>query len=300
MTFRFRVHEAVPAAVCRVARQELRGCILDLQEQQPNLHEAVHDFRKRCKKLRGLIRLVGCHLGADYELFNRELRDQARELAFLRDLQAQLEALDRLEGAQPQADGDRSFHHLKNFLVTSRDEAVQDQSRLDEAIDRVKRNVKRLYRRVAQWQIPDDGFDAIRDGLMETYRRARKAMRAALADPTDQAFHEWRKDVKYHWHHASLLVSIQPRLMRPHIWLADELAEYLGQDHDYAVLRQRLLDADGEGDFHKERDVVLDALKREQQQVRQRSAQLGNCLLADSPKHLAKRWQIYWQTWQQS
>ncbi len=300
MTFRFKVHEGVPAAICRIARQELRGCITDLQEQQPNLHEAVHDFRKRCKKLRGLIRLVGVHLGADYEIFNQVLRDQARELSFLRDLQAQLEALSRLEGTQEETSPARQLSHLKDFLISVRDQAVEDQASLDAHIEAVKRQMKLLYRRVAQWQIPDEGFDAIRVGLMNTYRRARKAMQAAEVDPTDHHFHEWRKDVKYHWHHASLFVSMQPRLMRPHIQLADELAEFLGQDHDYAVLRQRLVAADGDPTFREERQAALDALQAQQQIVRKRSAQLGANLHAESPRHLAKRWHAYWRTWQQS
>ena len=51
----------------------------------PGSRATVHDVRKRCKKVRGLLRLVRPGLGPDYRRANADVRDAARELSSLRD-----------------------------------------------------------------------------------------------------------------------------------------------------------------------------------------------------------------------
>lgn len=58
-------------------------------------HKIVHQVRKRCKKLRGLIRLVRPEF-ADYSAENAEFRDAARRLSPVPDARAILECYDRL------------------------------------------------------------------------------------------------------------------------------------------------------------------------------------------------------------
>ena len=57
--------------------------------------EAVHDARKRLKKLRGLIRLVRPEF-KDYKPKNADLRDTARLLSPLRDRTSLVETYDRI------------------------------------------------------------------------------------------------------------------------------------------------------------------------------------------------------------
>jgi CHAD domain-containing protein len=298
MAFEFRIHESAEESVQRIARQELHGCISDLQEQQPNLHEAVHDFRKRCKKLRGLLRLIRPHLGDRYESYNTLFRNQARELSFLRDTQAQIEAITRLQQAQPEQSPALRLDLLREFLMASREQAVEDDEAIGARIDRLVSVVQRARTDVGKWRIPDEGFTALTPGLTATYRRARRAMRHAYADPTDHRFHEWRKHVKYHWHHATLLAPMHTQLMRPHVVLADDLAELLGQDHDYAVLRERLMSVESSKPFRQQRDQALSAIAEQQLKLRREMRSLGAYLHAESPSRLARRWQAYWQAWQ--
>jgi CHAD domain-containing protein len=73
------------------------------------------------------------------------------------------------------------------------------------------------------------------------YRRGRKALKAVNTTPSDTAFHEWRKQVKY--------LRYQIQLLRP-MWLGPldaltrglhALGDYLGEDHDLVVLRAKLM-----------------------------------------------------------
>jgi hypothetical protein len=53
-----------------------------------------------------------------------------------------------------------------------------------------------------------------RGSLRRIYRRGRKAMQHAQADPTNENLHEWRKRVKDLWH--------AEQILRPaRSWLAD-------------------------------------------------------------------------------
>ncbi len=123
MAYHIRSQETVQKAVRRIAVAELRASINDVRLRQPDSHEAVHDFRKRCKKMRGLLRLVRPHLGDQFRSENAFFRDLSRELSFVRDGAALLEALDRLLNhyhaeVQPRA-VDRIYAHLVDGATVS-------------------------------------------------------------------------------------------------------------------------------------------------------------------------------------
>ena len=90
--------------------------------------------------------------------------------------------------------------------------------------------------RVDDWPLDHDSFEALRDGLERTYRRGRRDFRAARADPSVEALHEWRKRVKELWYHHTLLRPIWPPVMQAVGDEAHELADRLGDDHDLAML----------------------------------------------------------------
>ena len=73
---------SVERGVRRIAVEQIDKAISEIQE--PDVTEAVHNVRKRCKKLRALIRIVR-YAFDDYKAENASFRDAARSLAVLRD-----------------------------------------------------------------------------------------------------------------------------------------------------------------------------------------------------------------------
>ncbi len=110
------------------------------------------------------------------------------------------------------------------------------------------------------------------------------------------SFHEWRKRVKYHWHHSLLLRRICPKLMKPHRRLSELLGELLGQDHDYAVLRERLTDLAGGPEIDQQKQTLISLIDRRQTEARIEMAHVGRYLQAERPQALAARWHVYWET----
>jgi len=297
MGFHIRDQEAVPLAVRRIAVEELRASVDDVRLRQPDTHEAVHDFRKRCKKMRGLLRLVRPHLGSHFAEENIFFRDLSRELSFVRDAQALLEAVDRLVKHYHAIVQPDDVSMVYEYFLDARDRVAGGEEQLVAKLEAMIEPLKEASRRASDWQISADGFDAVEQGLVKTYRRACKAMEMAYQQPSTHNFHDWRKRVKYHWHHSLILRRICPRFMKPHRRLAERLGELLGQDHDYAVLRERMSDIQDGPTLDRQKAMLTQLIERRQAELRVEMAHCGGYLQAERPKQLSARWRVYWQNW---
>ena len=76
----------------RIAGEQIGKALAEIDDDKLDRQAAVHQARKRCKKIRGLIRLVRSGF-ADYAVENAIFRDAARTLSFMRDTEAALETL---------------------------------------------------------------------------------------------------------------------------------------------------------------------------------------------------------------
>ena len=240
MSYRIRPDATVRTNVRRLVRRELARALAALDEPGAlGLQETVHDVRKRCKKVRGVLRLARPGLGAEYGRANAEVRDAARELSPLRDAHATLATLDELIAS---THGERAaggaLDDAREALVRRADEAERaDASRAPAS---AAEGLARVRDRVGRWS-PDDDVAILPSGLSRNHGRGRRAYRASLADPRGEAFHEWRKRAKYGWYHARLLQPVAPSALGPLAKRLKDLSDGLGDEHDLAVLRGMIL-----------------------------------------------------------
>ncbi|HEX6986240.1 MAG TPA: CHAD domain-containing protein, partial [Planctomycetaceae bacterium] len=96
MPYRLKRKESVADGVARAAREEAEKALAAVTGGGRPADERIHDARTRCKKLRGLLRLVRPHLGDLYREENARLRDAARPLSAVRDAAVVLKAFDEL------------------------------------------------------------------------------------------------------------------------------------------------------------------------------------------------------------
>src|SRR4051794_25639542 len=98
MAFAFRADESVARGIRRIARAQIRkalGALARLGGEVPE--EAVHDARKRLKRLRALVRLARGALGARAaHRENARFREAARPLSEARDAEILIQTLDGL------------------------------------------------------------------------------------------------------------------------------------------------------------------------------------------------------------
>lgn len=279
----------------RVARDRLDDGIETLDRLRDgagaDTEAAVHDVRKRCKEVRALARMVRGPLGDEFEQFNATVRDAADVLAPIRDAQALLATLDDLRAVGPKDAPD--LERVRTIQAAAAEQASHDIHSGDVRIEHARELLVDARESVERWQLPD-GFEAIGPGLARSYRRGRRSLREAMDRPTDEQVHEWRKSVKNLWYQTRLLEAAAPSALAPAIGALDNLGEALGDDHDLAVLVERLA-ADPHrygGALHALKAIEI--ARAQQALLRQPAFRLGATIYAEKPKAFVARIEAYW------
>src|SRR5688572_3887094 len=151
--------------------------------------------------------------------------------------------------------------------------------------------------RAQAWRPDADGWDSIATGLRSTYRRARRALRRARKDRSTDDLHEWRKQTKYLWHQLQILTPIATG---PVGELADEfhhLADYLGDEHDLAVLRERVA-ASTTGMSETACSALKTLIDRRRDELQDKALTLGERLFTEKSKAFIHRLQKLWSDWE--
>ncbi len=291
MATRQRVGE-LPDDVVREIRSEIAKALAGLSDQWPVPDEAVHDARKRLKKARAGLRLV--RDATSRRAFRREnlaLRDAARPLSEVRDTKVLIAALDGLEARLTPPER-RAIERLRGRLVgnqlRARRRLLGDKDSLKPILDALASARKRINLQ----ELRDDGWPALEPGVRRVYRSGRVALAAAREDPTIETLHEWRKQVKYLWHQLQMLELIQPRWIRSRGNQTHQLADYLGEDHDLAILAQRLQRA-RRGGQSDALERVAKRIDRKRAGLQGQAMKLGTVLYGERPRKFAKRLACY-------
>jgi len=242
MSYRLERDEPVGFGIRRVILEQVDGAIESLGTLDDDPAGAIHDARKRTKMIRAAARLVRDAIGDDYAAINATARDAARELAGARDASALAATFRDLHEQRRDSSDHAGMVAVASALDARGRAAEQAVAERLPHVERARTLLDQLRDRTTGLAFGDEGWDAIEPGLARTYRRGRRAMRAARTHPTGANFHEWRKRAKYTRHHLDLLAGAAPGLLVP---LEDEfhrLTDALGDAHDLHVLAGQLTD----------------------------------------------------------
>lgn len=282
--------KTLAAALRRIAREQIDRAIAAADRLGGNAR-GIHEARARCKKLRGLIRLVRpAFPGFDTE--NATFREAAKALEALRAGGAGRETLERLAATAPEGlDADV----LATIRARFKDEALPHLATNPAAdIASFQATLATARDRVARWKLTDKGFGPARKGLQKTYARGRRGLKRARDSGAPEDFHDWRKAVKYHWYHAQLLHPIKPGRIMPQRALAKALGEALGAHHDLHDMRAHL----AAGDFPPDAVAAMQGpIAIEMARLEAETLELGERLYAEEPERLARRWKRWWKDW---
>lgn len=300
MGYKLKRNKTVEKSIQRVGTEQIDKAIAEIEDPKLDRHEAIHQVRKRCKKLRALVRLVRPALGKTYKHENERFRDIARNLAGMRDEQSMVEALERLLKTLDEAKR-KKFDGVLGELRARRDATAASTEQDPELLLADARQALAKARRgVDQWQLDAEGFQAVSGGFAQTYNRGRKAVKQAFRTGDASDFHEWRKRVKYHTHHLRLLRPLWPQVNEAWQTESKKLADILGEDHDLAMLDALLVSEKEDLAGNNTRNRLQKIIHKEQQSLRGEAWAIGQRLHAEKPKALKKRWERYWQAWQVS
>lgn len=289
--FKFvRDDASVGAGFRRIARDQIDQAIAELEGQHPGQGSIVHNVRRRCKKLRALLRLVRPAFPG-YKRENAAIRDAAAGLASTRDAEALVETLNQLAS---EGDGSKTFAALAQDF--SRD-ATGHQADARTPLDAFREDMNALRERAEGWALEVDGFEPLRLGLKRTYGATRQRMDVARRERDAVHLHEWRKGVKYCSYQFDLLRETAPDIWDTQKGLWTRLGEDLGAHHNLVLLGQRLRQKSGPPGADDELERILETIKDRRDALEVRALGLGRQLFAERPPAIARRFARYWTTW---
>lgn len=300
MSYRIDPDKNVGDEFHRVALWEFEATLNHLLDPgSAGLAVAVHESRKSCKRLRALFRLVRPSIpDRRYRSLNAGVRDAARELSASRDAQAMVAMFDDLvtaHGGDPDGAG-RRFATVRAGLESwAAGTGWEEPDGTPRPLVRARERLELARDVAASTRVTGEGFAALRGGLADTYRRGRKAMAGLRRDGTAEQSHEWRKAVKYTWHHLQLLEATSPSVLEPAAQRFHQLSDALGDAHNLAVLRETLGESPAGFGGEEAVEPVLAMAALSRAELEQRAVRLGLRLYGERPGAFACRLQTYWE-----
>ena len=294
MAFRLERGESVITGVQRVAREEMESAGAKLGGSISS-DKAIHEARKSMKKIRALLRLMKEELRGVDPGENVRLRDIARRLSHYRDSFVMVETLDDLK-KHFRAETYRKLGSVRAALIKRRSEAGREEDRLI-VIEHAAAALTMAATRVAGWKLRTEGYAALTPGLERTFRGGRTALALATENPTADSLHDLRKKVKDHWYHIRLLENLWTDVMIAYEKSLKDLETWLGNDHNLAVLRERVVAEPAFYGTRKDTDLLLDLIDRYQTELRDASMALAARVYADKPGEFVARMGHLWDAW---
>jgi len=282
MPFRIKKRERrrVSRGLKWVLREQLWRGIRELTDPEEDPFEAVHQLRKRIKKIRGGLRLVRHVADGTAKAENKRLRDVARRFAPLRDAQSRVETCERVIAHCQQCKGcdaaeASALTACRAWLIARRDamcvapgqlrepirQAVQELTASGEAIDRMKIDAAKV--------------DELKPGWKGTRRRVRKRMNDARQSGSPEDFHEWRKRVKDAWYQSCILNGGFKNTKKKHRRRLRDLADLLGRVHDLDELARTLDEEADAAGKHFETSLVQSVIDRRRKERAGQAMLLG-------------------------
>lgn len=297
MAYRLLLNESTGSSLQRVVREQIAAAIQEVTDKRLERQKAVHQARKRCKRIRAALRLLREPLGTSYSFENGWFRDAARRLAPIRDAAVMVATYDALMGAFETHVHRPSFALIRRGLTARCQQVAQSETDPARRLKLFRNAMQEADARVALWPLSADGFAALEKGLTLTYERARRGLRRSEQEPSDENLHDWRKRVKYHRYHLRLLRDVWKPVLRVMHQEVVRLSDGLGDDHDLAVLRRTLLAHPEQ--FGRKRDLqaFVGLLDRRRAELQSQAWPLGKRLFAEKPKDLRRRLEGYWKVW---
>jgi CHAD domain-containing protein len=293
VAFRLKQGASISREIRRIVLKQLELAISELHTVgDPQSDDAVHDARRRVKKIRAIIRLVRPVLDKTYRVVDRDLSTVSRLLAPVADGRGIIETLTEIEQRYPTVMSKRTLAAASAGVL--RNGARADRHAQAGGILKIAAGTLRSERsRVKRWHIRREGFRAIAPGLENSYRRARRMMIATWSKPKPSNFHTWRRYVKDHWFHIRLLEGRCGNHLLSYEGRIEALDGILGEYHNVILLRDVLVT---DASLPREEAArCLRVVARYQRVLRRHAELLGARIYTERPGRFVRRVRQLWR-----
>jgi CHAD domain-containing protein len=294
MAYRLESDESFPSGIQRMVLEQVDKAIDNLKPTVKNQDEGIHDARVNIKKVRAVLRLIRHSMGDEkYKEADVAYRDVGRSLSSVRDSVAMLEVVDKLIEHFADQLPTNAFADLRETLQQSHERGHDDRTR---AMTEASNALRELRERVPQW--PEaEADDSISHGLKHVFKKGRASFDAARDEPSVGTFHEWRKHVKHLLHLMHVLRPIWGNMMKALQAELKTLGEYLSEDHDLAILREKVVEQLAQADSDTDATALIALIDQRRTELEAKASVLGSRIYAEKAGAFTSRVQTYWQAW---
>jgi len=255
----------------------------------------VHEMRKHLKKARGALRLVRKEIGRGmYRTQDHALRDVARLTSDIRDAEVRLQTVRELQEVTKR-DGHGTYGNLEvmltleleNFMAAFAEWQTQAVPLLEQAASAVD-----------CWTLDQFSCKQLCCAVQASYRRGRRALATATADPTTENFHQFRTRAKTLWYQLRILRPVNPVVLKT---LSDDLhslGDLLGRAHDLSFLAERLQSEHGKSKWEREGQRLLAVIEVSQHDLQRGATELAEHFFAERPRDFSSRVGSWLQDWE--
>jgi CHAD domain-containing protein len=272
-----RIQRAVARYIAH-ARKALAAPALD--------DDAVHAARKDLKRARSGLRLLRPLSESAYRRENTRLRNAARRLSPVRDDKVLLARLTELIAEEKRP--------VRRQLLLQARKDVRNARRRDwralrsaEELERIDEALATAAKRVRKWPSPPEapGDAAPQLAVERLYRKGRKALKRSRKDPSDECLHEARKQTKHLAQALEIVAGAKPPKKAAKVLeRADDLGDWLGDDHDLAVVESRCLSLPADADKPKRK--IARRLEKRRAKLQDKALDTGRKLFRGKTKRV--------------
>jgi len=298
MSFRIDPTRSFVEEIKRTGLELIDDAIALLKDQPDGTDLAVHDARKKFKRIRALYRFLEKEAPEFRKTENARFRDIARSLSAARDAAALVETITYLQGvarSDPERDALATAHDV---LSKRRDAATHEDGdlpkRIEDAIQSCE-DGKHALSALSLSHGEKTALKMIRKTWEKQRRKALDALGLCHGQAHDEYFHDLRKSGQVYWMHLALLQKLWPSAMRAKRADAKQLVKLLGHEHDLSVLAAF---ADREPDSFAGGEtlaLLLDAIIDRQQALREESLALADHVFAETAAREAEIVALLWK-----
>lgn len=299
MAFRLSSEETVEKGLRRIVSEELECAVSNLRKEDECVGgQGIHEARKSIKKLRAVARLLMPGLGSAGLRENRSLRDTGRALSGLRDAVALIETVESLSEHYFSDPAIEQLSVVRSALRRRLEETVRGED-CKTMLGGAVASLKTVKKRSSKWPIAG-GFAAIAPGIEGTYRRGRKRLRVAQAEPTPENLHALRKRVKDHWYHVRLLDGAFGKMTVTGSREKElgKVQDWLGDDHNLTVLSQAINAEPAAFGGKKVVPAVLRLIEKAQKVLRDQALASAAQLFEAKPSAHLRQVGEAWEAWE--
>ena len=203
--------------------------------------DSVHNARKSLKRARSGLRLLRPLDEKNYQRGNMRLRNVGRRLSGVRDHRVLLARIAELLADEDKPARRKLLLALRKDLYNTRRRDWRA-LRSHDALERIAETLGEVARDVRRWRLPPESNGATELAVEILYRKGRKALARSRKKPTNERLHEARKQAKHLAHALEMLGNgATPKKTKKVLSRAEDLGDWLGDDHDLAVVESRFI-----------------------------------------------------------